>query len=161
VFIHFVLQHVREPAPVVAEAFRVLRPNGVVGIADADFAGSIIGPPVPDLDHALEMLIRLRADRGGSPFVGRELGGLLHGAGFVETTPGARAEVEAGTEVVARTGESQAMYFGAPELRAYAIARGLATAAELEIATRAWKVWGTTAGAFWARFTCFATGRKP
>ncbi len=160
VFIHFVLQHVAEPAAIAREAFRVLRPGGVIGVADADYAGSIAGPFNDAVERSHRLVIELRMARGGSPLVGRELGVLLHQAGFADVSPGARAEVVSGV-AVAQVAAGQAAYFAAPELRAVVIERNLATAGELDAIPAGWAAWGATPGATWARFTCFATARKP
>jgi SAM-dependent methyltransferase len=159
-FAHAVFQHIDDPVPAMAEMFRVLRPGGIIGIADADFGGSIIGPSSPALDMSIDLMSRLRRGRG-DPFVGRKLGALLAGAGFEAVAVGARADVDSGFETTERVGAFQAAYFGAPELRAYAAATGLASAADLDAITEAWATWGRTSGAVWARFWCYATARKP
>jgi SAM-dependent methyltransferase len=145
---------------VVAEAFRVLRPGGVIGIADADYAGSIAGPLNAGVERSHRLVIDLRLARQGSPLVGRELGVLLHRSGFVDVEQGARAEVVSGT-TAADVAKGQAAYFAAPELGAYALERKLATVEELEAISAGWADWGATPGATWARFTCTATARRP
>jgi SAM-dependent methyltransferase len=160
VFAHAVLQHLDDPAQALREASRVLRPGGVIGIADADFGGSIIGPASEPLEQAITLMASLRRGRG-DPFVGSKLGWLLSTAGFVDVQAGARADVDSGLPTTAFTGAAQAAYFGAPELKAYAATNGLATEAELDAICEAWEAWGRTPGAIWARFWCYATARRP
>lgn len=160
VLFHAVLQHLDEPESALREAYRVVRPGGVVGVADADFGGSIIGPSSPPLEISIDLMAALRRGRG-DPFVGRRLGSLLAGAGFEQVTPGARADCDAGQDVTKRTGGLQAAYFGAPQLRAYALAHALVEARDLDAIPGAWLDWGNAPGAVWAKFWCFATGYRP
>ena len=160
VFMHAVLQHLDDRAAVLAEAWRVLRPGGVIGVADADFGGSVIAPAPEPLEQAVGLMARLRRGRGDA-FVGRKLGTLLAGAGFEDVRSGAVADCDGTAEVTSRVGMFQSAYFAAPEFQAYAVAFGLATAAECDAMSRAWLEWGGTPGASWTRFWCCATARKP
>jgi SAM-dependent methyltransferase len=160
VFMHAVLQHLDDPAAVLGEAWRVLKPGGVIGVADADFGGSIIAPASGPLEQAIGLMARLRRGRG-DPFVGRKLGSLLAAAHFADVHTSAAADCDGTAEATGRVGAFQSAYFGATELQAYAVASGLATTAQCEAMSRAWLEWGRAPGAMWARFWCYATARKP
>lgn len=82
VFSQTVLFHVPNPGKALAEIRRVLRPGGVVALRDAINACIVIWPDEP-LVRELADIIRRGAQRsGGNPDIGRELGTLLHAAGF-------------------------------------------------------------------------------
>ena len=47
VFFHNVLQHLGDPPAALAEAHRVLRPGGVIGVRDSDFGSTVRAPDGP------------------------------------------------------------------------------------------------------------------
>jgi len=82
VFSQAVLIHIPDREKAVAEFKRVLRPGGLVALREGIF-GSIIIWPEDALVREMYRIIALGAERsGGNPDVGRELGTLLHLAGF-------------------------------------------------------------------------------
>ncbi len=135
---------------------RVLKPGGVIGVADADHDGSIIAPHDPLLERSMQVLRELRErSGGGDPRIGKRLRALLHEAGFVRATASATAASDGTDEVTQRTGEWQARYLESAVGRR-AVALGLTTDDELRSMAAAWRAWGAHPGAFWARFWCEA-----
>lgn len=100
VFISAVLANLQEPIRGVCEAYRVLKPGGVIGVKDFDHGGDLIYPRGAGLEKYAELYVRLRRSNGHDPESGRKIGGLLNEAGFVdlnmsalyESFTGARAE---------------------------------------------------------------------
>jgi SAM-dependent methyltransferase len=159
VFSHAVMQHLREPLRALRALRRVLRPGGVIAVADADHDGSIIAPADPQLDASVELLQRIRQAAGsGDPRVGKRLRSLLHDAGFVRCEATAVAGYEGSALSAKLTGEFWARYFESPALIAHALELRLADSDGIAAMAAAWRGWSERPGAFWARFHCEAIG---
>jgi ubiquinone/menaquinone biosynthesis C-methylase UbiE len=81
VVFHTVLSHVPGPEALLAEAFRVLRPQGTVGIGDGDWSTATValGPHDP-LQTCVEAFVEHCVH---DPWLVRRLPALAHAAGFV------------------------------------------------------------------------------
>ena len=82
VFANGVLMHLGEPMRALAEMRRVLRPGGVVGVRDPDFATALLVPMTDVLERWLELRLRVRRFNGGDPYSGRHYRRWLLDAGF-------------------------------------------------------------------------------
>ncbi len=79
---HQVLQHVSDPVQVLHEMGRVTRPDGVVAVRDADYAGFLWYPEVPELDEWLDLYRRAARHNGGEPDAARHLHAWARAAGL-------------------------------------------------------------------------------
>lgn len=82
-----VLLHVGEPAGVIDEMLRVLRPGGRIVLAEPDWATLVIDAPDAGAGRAVAAAAAMRFR---SPFVGHALRGLLRRAGATDVTVVAR-----------------------------------------------------------------------
>jgi ubiquinone/menaquinone biosynthesis C-methylase UbiE len=156
-FAHALLQHVESPSKVLSELRRVLRPGGVIGVADADFDGAIIWPQSNLLARAGEILAHTRRH----PRIGKQLRSLLHDAGFVRTDAFVSGNQRGNANQARLDGEFWARYFEAEEFIAQADVAGWATRSEMLEIAAAWRAWGEDPGAFSATLWCQAIGWVP
>jgi ubiquinone/menaquinone biosynthesis C-methylase UbiE len=151
-FAHALLQHLPFPLDALKELRRVLKPGGVIGVADADFDGAISAPESDAIARGTEIMRRMRRN----PHVGKHLRALLHEAGFVRTVASANAGVQGDDVSVRLNGEWNARYFEAQPLIAHVESRGWATRDEMREIAAAWRSWAADPGAFSAAFWCQA-----
>lgn len=83
VSMRFVLQHLREPEGVLAEAVRLLAPGGILAATETDdMLGGVVDPYLPATQPALAAFAARQSARGGSRFIGRHLIGLMRQVGL-------------------------------------------------------------------------------
>lgn len=131
VFAHAMLYHLNQPEQALREMHRVLRPNGLIGIRDADFGGSIFSPENDLLDHANQLLAQVIRYNGGNPFFGREQRATLHRAGFVDIQVSASFDVHDTPDKIQRMTTYLANHLTKPANASVFIAQGDTTPAQL------------------------------
>jgi ubiquinone/menaquinone biosynthesis C-methylase UbiE len=143
-----VLQHVADPARAVAELRRVLRPDGLVALAEPDWDTLTIDGADTTTSRAYTHYVATRVARNAT--IGRQLSRLLHNAGFVDVS------------VAATVALFDDYHRAETILRMPTVAERAWQAGVLdEQATREWLA-DLTNGPFLAAFTFFtATGRVP
>src|SRR3954452_16972198 len=84
VHMHQVLQHLTEPVAALSEARRVLRPNGVLGVRDSDYASFCWAPTDPWLDRWMHVYHEVTRHNGAEADAGRWLPTWVTAAAFVD-----------------------------------------------------------------------------
>ncbi|GAA3005770.1 hypothetical protein GCM10017559_29410 [Streptosporangium longisporum] len=87
VLLRYVLQHLSDPAPALAEALRILRPGGRIMITEVDAScWGLADPSHPELAGVHAKIAATQQAAGGDRAIGRRLTRLLRGAGFTDVT---------------------------------------------------------------------------
>ena len=89
VFICFLLEHLRDPAAVLAGLHRVLKPGGTATVIEGDHGSTLFHPNSAAAHDAIRCQVELQRAAGGDALIGRRLHPLLQAAGFegVQVSP--------------------------------------------------------------------------
>lgn len=141
---HQLLQHLDDPVAALVEMRRVCRPTGVVAARDSDYATAAWYPEDPALDRWFDLQLQMIRDSGGDPNAGRRLLGWARRAGFSEVVPSASVWCFATPDGRDFWGGMWADRVVGSALADQAVARGLASGAELEEIAQAWRRWAAS-----------------
>ena len=87
------LVNIPDPAEVVAEMVRLVRPGGWVAALEPDVGGSLYYPPHPAWDRLNQIWWTARRAEGADPLIGRRLPELFRHAGLADIGVEAKADI--------------------------------------------------------------------
>ncbi len=159
VFISAVLGNLQEPIRGVREAYRVVKPGGVIGVKEFDHGGDMVYPMEPAVEKYGELYQRLRRENGHDPEIGRKIGGLLLEGGFRELRLSAVYESfvrPEGAESFARASVGLLNEGWGEKF----VSRGWATRENIQEMIDGWARFAAFPGAIFAAAWCEAVARK-
>lgn len=139
IYVNALLQHVTDPLAVLREARRVAKPGAVIGVGEADWGTRIMHPHDPLLDRGQEIQESVRDT--GNVRVGRELRGLLSGAGFEQVELATEGRVVGSELALGHMAAFERAWFEAPEAVDYVTELGASDAEEMAQIAAAWTRW--------------------
>jgi SAM-dependent methyltransferase len=138
---HQVLQHVADPVQALRELRRVCVPDGIVAVRDADYAGFTWFPLLATLERWRELYDEAARANGGEPDAGRRLLSWAQEAGFGNITPTGSMWCFATPETRDWWGRMWADRIVESALARQLVDSGMATTAELNEISSAWRDW--------------------
>jgi len=159
VLAHTLLLHLNDPLRALCQMRRVLRPGGVIGVADDDYGTVVSSSSSPLLSRLGELWVRLLQHNGGSPYYARHLRRLLLEAGFARTEGHAVASEYYGTqEATQRFARLVTYLVYLPALRKLAADLGWADDCMLDSMIAELQSWAGNPDSFLAWMYCAAVG---
>ncbi|KAL8293451.1 hypothetical protein RQP46_000152 [Phenoliferia psychrophenolica] len=149
VYAHQVLQHVGDPVQALREMKRVCKVGGIVAARDSDYEGFTWYPSLPGMDKWNKLYLRVAANNGGEPNAGRQLHAFARKAGFdpIKITKSAGTWCYSSLDEVAWWSDLWAERTQKSNF-ALSVQQGLATQADLDEVSEAWREWGRSEDAW-------------
>ncbi len=147
---HQVLQHLSDPVAALVEMRRVVKPDGVVAVRDADYGGMFWYPRLDGLDRWMALYQAVARRNRAEPDAGRRLVAWSREAGFEAVTPSASAWCFATAADRRWWGQLWSERVQESALAVHAIEYGIADGADLARLGQVWIDWSEHPDAWFA-----------
>ncbi|UCB46988.1 MAG: class I SAM-dependent methyltransferase, partial [Spirochaetota bacterium] len=149
VFVHGVVEYLKDPVHVFKEIYRVLTKDGILGARHADYGGFLLAPENRDVELFMELFGRLMAHKGGDLHCGRNQAAYIRKAGFTHIKQSASYDCWTTTpENTQKIANYMAGYIISPEFSQPIIDLNWADKKTMERISAAWREWGKNRDAF-------------
>ena len=169
VFCHGVIIHSEFPEKMLKEFYRVLKPEGTIGISAVDHDSLLLYPENVLLRKSIWLQEQIYAKGSGwgssirekgNLYIGKKLRSLLFESGFTDVKGFARAECDASPEAIKNAALQQIGELQSPIFIKKAMELQLTTIEEIEQMKKAWDNFGQDPCAYRAKIICEAVARK-
>jgi ubiquinone/menaquinone biosynthesis C-methylase UbiE len=158
VYASLVLQYLRDPLAALKEIRRVLKPGGVVGVADYDFGSILVAPLTPLLEEAHGLWLRALEHRGIAIHYARHQRRLLLEAGFARSEGFAYPVGQGSLDATRLWAQVQEQWCRLPAIAETVLGQGWVDVDTWEAMMAEWRAWGERPDAFRAFLVCAAVG---
>jgi len=158
---HQLLQHLTRPVEALKEMYRVMRPGGILGVRDSDYAAFAWAPRDPRLERWMHLYHQLTRRNGVEADAGRHLLGWVQTAGFTDAVASSSTWTFADPEGRAWWGGLWADRVRLSSFADQALEYELADRDELDSLADAWRQWADKPDGFFAVLHGEVLARRP
>ncbi len=159
-FEHAVFMYLKDPVRAATEVSRVLKPGGVFGARDTDWAALMLTAEGVLADSA-ELVHAWYRERGTDLQCGRRLRGILAAAGFHNVEGSASCDCHGTPDTLRQFADTAIRMLEQPSLADFATQSGRADAETLDRMRKEWNDWAARPDSFHASVMGEAVGWKP
>ena len=150
IFVHMVLHHLTRPVDALKSLKTLLKPGGVLGVREVDWGHMIHFPHTEGVQRFLDTYLEIARHNGSQQTAGRQLRRWFREAGFGDVRIGGSLTTYADAAATRTWGDTYAERTLKSSFSEMALKHRLATQADLQAMSDAWRSWSRDPDAFFA-----------